>query len=71
MHHVAAFQTWDTDLVSHMVITVYFIALPINLLVNGWALLLYLQKKPSGIPRWLRVANALFLIAQIYYFQFT
>jgi hypothetical protein len=71
IHHVPSFRQWDAGLISHIVITAYFIALPINVLVNVWLLITKLTNKKTGIPLWLQVANALFLLLQLYYFQFT
>jgi hypothetical protein len=71
IHHVPSFAHWDATLVSHLVVTAYFIALPVNIVVNAWLLILRVQGKQSGIHRWLQVANALFLLLQVYYFQFT
>ncbi len=71
IHHVPSFRHWDEGLVSHIVITTYFIALPVNVLVNAWLLITRMANKQSSIPLWLQIANALFLLLQIYYFQFT
>jgi len=71
IHHVPSFRQWDAGLTSHIVITAYFIALPINVLVNAGLAILLIQRKPAGVPQWLQVANALFLVLQLYYFQFT
>ncbi len=71
IHHVPAFARWDAGLISFMVIITYFVALPLNVFLNLWLLILLLQKRKSGIPIWLQIANGLFLLLQIYYFQFT
>lgn len=71
IHHVPSFGQWDTGLISHIVITTYFIALPINVLVNAWLLIRLIRRKQVGVPHWLQIANALFLVLQLYYFQFT
>ena len=71
IHHVPSFRQWDAGLISHVVITAYFIALPINVLVNAWLLLLLIRRKQAGVPHWLQIANFLFLVLQLYYFQFT
>ena len=71
IHHVPSFRQWDAGLISHIVITAYFIALPINVLVNAWLLILLIKRKKAGVPQWFRIANALFLLLQLYYFQFT
>lgn len=71
IHYVPALSRWDAGVISHMVITVYFIALPLNLLIYLWLLVLVILKKKSGVPQWQQIANGLFLIAQLYYFQFT
>ncbi|MES2777970.1 MAG: hypothetical protein V4722_27570 [Bacteroidota bacterium] len=71
MHWIKGIEKWDQALVSHLVITAYFIAVISNLVVNVWTLVLLIRRKPVPIARWLQVANALFLILQMIYFQYT
>lgn len=71
MHWIKGIEKWDQGLVSHLVITAYFIAVIANIVVNTWIVVLWIRRKPVDIPGWLQVANALFLILQIIYFQFT
>ena len=71
MHWIKGTNQWDTALVSHLIITAYFIAAPLNIIVNIWVLVLLIRKQQLPIEKWLLVANVLFLIIQIIYFQFT
>lgn len=71
MHWIKGIEKWDQSLVSHLVITAYFVATTTTLAINIWTLILLIRRKQVNIPRWLQVANALFLILQIIYFQFT
>ncbi len=71
MHFVPNLQRWDADLVSHLAVTGYFVAIPFTIFVNIYWLFLYLRKKNMNVPLWLRLANLVFLILQILYLQFT
>jgi hypothetical protein len=71
MHWLKGIEKWDQALVSNLVITAYFIATTTTVLVNICTLVLLIRRKPVPIPKWLQVANALFLILQIIYFQYT
>lgn len=71
MHFIPNLQHWDVDLVSHLVITAYWVAMPLTIIVNICLLFLYLKKKTLGVPFWLRLANFIFLILQLFYLQFT
>lgn len=71
MHWLKGVSQWDQALVSHLVITGYFVATAATLIVNLWTLILLLSRKAVDIPKWLQVANALFLVLQMLYFQFT
>jgi len=71
MHWIKGIEKWDQALVSNLVITAYFIATTATVLVNICTLVLLIRRRPIPIPRWLQVANALFLILQMIYFQST
>jgi len=71
MHWIKGTDKWDQALVSHLVITAYFIATPLNVILNICIIVLHAKRKTVPVEKWLQIANALFLILQIIYFQFT
>lgn len=57
------------DLQSSIIITGLVIANIVNGIVNLWTGFLLSQRKlPADIPRWLMIANFVFLIPQLYLF---
>ena len=71
MHWIKGIEKWDQALVSNLVITAYFIATITTAVVNICTLVLLVKRKHVPIPRWLQVANALFFVLQMVYFQYT
>gem|GEM_PF-2719908 len=71
MHWIKGIEKWDPSLVSNLVITAYFIATSTTMVVNICTLVLLIRRKKVPIPKWLQLANALFLVLQIIYFQYT
>jgi hypothetical protein len=60
----------DEAMVSTIVIAGYFLVALFNPLVNIVYLVLLLRKKLAQLPRWLVVANFIFLLLQIQYIFF-
>lgn len=53
---------------SSILITGLVIATALNVVVNLWTGFLFIRNKRPAIPRWLMLANFIFLIPQLYLF---
>lgn len=71
IHYIPSAKHWDQDWVSTIVVTAYFIAIPVNILFNGIILFFLIKKNSINIDRWLIIVNFIILVLQGLYFQFT
>jgi hypothetical protein len=60
----------EGDVRSTVLVTGLVLSYGLNLLANGWALILLLggRLRANAIPRWLLIVNFLFLLVQYYLF---
>ena len=54
--------------VNNYIITLGYVAFPLNFILNVLLLVLMFSKKNIGVPSWLSITNFIFLIAQMIVF---